>query len=215
MSKEKMLKGTVVIPKENIKINYEHLEELFKIISDLNKKFRKKEFKEEGRNLIHLTETKFLTGGSIYLPEDLNERIDTKDYKTYDKNSKSYSNFSMSGSTFQLKKYGDKDYVIQYIPSASYYIVTIKTKNMEITVEGKEESVDNYLNPRYVENYKLERITEMTNNILNGLLEDKLFNFKERKTDIDSNYERLLKLNEKNNKILNEINKKYNEISLF
>lgn len=211
-----MLKGKVNLQKEDVKINYERLEELFKIISDLNKKFRKKEFKEEGRNLIHLTETQFLTGGSIYLPEDLNERIDTKGYSSYDKNNKSYSNFSMSGTTYQLKKDGDKDYIIQYIPSASYYIVTLKTKNMEITVEGKEESIDNYLNPRYVENYKLERITEMTNNILNGLLEDKLFNFKKRKTDIDLNYERLLRLTtkDKNNEILKKINKDYNEISL-
>ena len=209
-----MLKGKVNLQKEDVKINYERLEELFKIVSDLNKKFRKKEYKEEGRNLIHLTEANHLTGGSIYLPEDLNDKIELKGCTTYDKNSKSYSNLSMSGTTYQLKKDGEKDYILQYIPLSSYIIVTIKTKNMEVTVEGKEESVDNYLNPKYVEEYKLKKLTEMTNNILKGLLENKLKNLKERKTDIDKNYERLLKLNSKNNEILNKINKDYNEISL-
>lgn len=208
-----MLKGKVNLQKEDVKINYELIDELFKIVSDLNKKFRKKEYKEEGRNLIHLTETNHLTGGSIYLPEDLNEKLKLKGYTMYDQNNKSYSNFSMSGSIYQLKKDGDKDYIIQYI-NLSYMITTIKTKNMEITVEGKEEVVDDYLNPKYVEEYKLKKLTEMTNNILKGSLENKLKNLKERKTDIDKSYERLLKLNSKNNEILNKINKDYNEISL-
>lgn len=209
-----MLKGKLNLQKEDVKINYELIDELFKIVSDLNKKFRKKEYKEEGRNLIHLTETNHLTGGSIYLPEDLNEKLKLKGYTMYDQNNKSYSNFSMSGSIYQLKKDGDKDYIIQYI-NLSYMITTIKTKNMEVTVEGNEENVENYLNPRYVETFKLKKTTEMINNILNGMSE-KLENLKERKIDIDKNYERLLRLTtkDKNNEILKKINKDYNEISL-
>ncbi len=215
MSKEEILKDTIYLSKEKIKIDYKMLEELYQSLSNFNTKFLKPEFLIEDGKVVYLAEKNHLTSGFVYRPEELNNKIKNRGFTIYEKkNYKLYSNISLTGSIIQLKKEGKNNYIIQF-SFIGDYICILNTKTMKMIIESKKEYIKHFIKSGVDGEAKLKKAIELANNILNFLSEH-FENLKKRKQDINNNYKRLLKITtkEKNNKVLNEINKKYNEISL-